>query len=113
MFEDKRFFKYFYIEVKTTYYKCQQKRIYYPEDFLLKLHHDLVDGAKMIESLFPMYIEKLFKDGSFTYLTPTTEYEVVLYKISKQCTRINDLDSYKKFYDEIYTFLETLHAVSF
>ena len=39
----------------------------------------------MIESLFPMYIEKLFKDGCFTYLTPRTEYEVVLYKISKQC----------------------------
>ena len=60
-----------------------------------------------------MYIEKLFKDGSFTYLTPRTEYEVFLYKISKQCTKINDLESYKKFYDEIYIFLETLHAVSF
>lgn len=113
MFEDKRFFKYFYIEVKTVYFKSQQKRIYYPEDFLLKLHHDLVDGAKMIESLFPMYIEKLFRDGSFVYLTPTIEYEITLYKISKQCTRINDLESYKKFYDEIYKFLETLYAVSF
>ena len=107
------FFKNFYIKLSITSNKRKYVKVYYPNDFMNELYNQLIVGTNIPESLFGMYLSKLFKSGSFNVVTNGREYEAILYPLNKQCTRITDLESCNQFYEELYTYLEMLHAVTF
>lgn len=99
------YLRYFYVNVRIENNSKFWVKCYHSEEFIEELFYLLCINDQIPIYLFPYYLVSAYERGKI-YIRGKYDYQIEITRMSSYCTPMKTLEDYKRFYSEIYEYLE-------